>query len=287
MNLATAAAVESALGRRVIETRPVPGGDINDAVTATLDDGSAVFVKTNPRAADLPGLFAAEAAGLEALRAAAADADGLCVPQVLAVGDDFLVLELIEPAPPPPDYEPQLGRGLAQLHHATRGTRFGWPSCNYLGRWPQPPADAADPAAFWRDARLLPMLAGLTAYPEIVTLGRRLADRLDDLLTGGEPESVLIHGDLWSGNAAADRRGRVWVYDPACACANREVEFGMTRLFGFGPDFEQAYQEVWPLPAGWEQRVEVYRLHHLLSHLWHFGGPYAASSLDLLRRLTG
>jgi fructosamine-3-kinase len=120
----------------------------------------------------------------------------------------------------------------------------------------------------------------------VVALGRRLVDRLDDVLAGGETEAVLIHGDLWSGNAAADVEGNVWLYDPACAHAPREVEFGMTRLFGFGPRFEAAYQEVWPLAEGWQRRVEVYRLHHLLSHLWHSGGGYEKSCLDLLGRLV-
>ena len=96
---------------------------------------------------------------------------------------------------------------------------------------------------------------------------------------------MLTHGDLWSGNAAADRDGQIWIYDPACAYTHREYEFGMTRLFGFGRDFEAAYQEVWPLPDGWERRVEVYRLHHLLSHLWHFGGGYRSRCITLLRRL--
>ena len=52
---------------RIASKEPVGGGDINDAYRATLDDGRVVFIKEH---ADAPaGMFAAEAAGLEWLRA--------------------------------------------------------------------------------------------------------------------------------------------------------------------------------------------------------------------------
>ena len=227
----------------------------------------------------------AEAKGLVELKQAAVDT-GLHIPEVLAVSDDFLVLQAIDEAKPPRDFEERLGQGLAQLHHQSRGDRFGGGGSNYLGRWPQPNPAASNAAEFWATARLEPMLRGLAAYPDVVKLGQQLLDVLDKRLAGSEAESVLIHGDLWSGNACADTLGRAWLYDPASFRASREVEFGMTRLFGFGRRFEDAYQEVWPLPDGWEQRVEVYRLHHLMSHLWHFGGGYEPQCLSVLRTLV-
>ena len=48
-------------------TDPVAGGDINDAFRVRLADGRVVFVKSHAHAP--PGMFEAEAAGLEWLRA--------------------------------------------------------------------------------------------------------------------------------------------------------------------------------------------------------------------------
>lgn len=283
MNAGRVAEIEAALGRCVVGKRSCPGGDINAAWLVDLDDGERVFVKCNAEASRLPGLFAAEAAGLAALRAAATT---LRVPRVLAVGEAYLVLEAFVASSSTGGLEERLGRGLAALHRDGRAGRYGFAGANYLGRLPQDNAWRDQWVAFWREARLLPLLDRLRGEAEVVKAGRALADRLDEHLEGGDPTPTLIHGDLWSGNASLDADGRVWLYDPACYFACREAEFGMTRLFGFGPRFEAAYQEVYPLPAGWERRVEVYRLHHLLSHLWHFGSSYRSSCLGLLATLA-
>jgi fructosamine-3-kinase len=101
----------------------------------------------------------------------------------------------------------------------------------------------------------------------------------------GDEPAVLIHGDLWSGNTCSDTKGQVWIYDPAAYFAHREAEFGMIRLFGnFGPRFESAYQEVWPFTDGAEDRIHIYTLHHLLSHLWHFGSGYHGQTWAMLQR---
>ncbi|MBB6428382.1 fructosamine kinase family protein [Algisphaera agarilytica] len=284
MNPDTQRQIERELGASVTQRSAVGGGDINQAAAWELSDGRGVFVKTNTNAGTLPGLFEAEAAGLDALRNAAG---ALGVPEVLAVGRDYLVLELIDIGGKSADFEEKLGHGLAQLHQRSqRDEGFGFEADNYLGRLPQGNTMSEGYITFWRERRLLPLIERLSAYPQVVDRGRRLADRLEDVLAGSDEPPVLIHGDLWSGNACADRDGRVWIYDPACSYTNREVEFGMTRLFGFGSRFEAAYREVWPLQDGWERRVEIYRLHHLLSHLWHFGGGYESQCRALLDRLV-
>jgi fructosamine-3-kinase len=85
----------------------------------------------------------------------------------------------------------------------------------------------------------------------------------------------LIHGDLWSGNVLATTRGPALV-DPACGYVDREMEFGITTLFGgFSARALAAYEEAWPLPAGWRARNPLYQLYHLLNHTLLFGGHYA------------
>ena len=72
--------------------------------------------------------------------------------------------------------------------------------------------------------------------------------------------------------------------DPACAYADREMEFGITTLFGgFGDRFWGAYEEAWPLPPGWRERNGLYQLYHVLNHHALFGGHYGAQALALAR----
>jgi fructosamine-3-kinase len=49
----------------------------------------------------------------------------------------------------------------------------------------------------------------------------------------------------------------------------------MTELFGgFPREFYAAYNETFPLAAGYETRKHFYNLYHLLNHLNLFGGGY-------------
>ncbi|MBO0891292.1 MAG: fructosamine kinase family protein, partial [Acidothermales bacterium] len=82
------------LGRPVRDVTPVGGGCIGTGARATTADGRTVFVKT--MAAPPEGIFAAEAASLRWLRAAGA----VPVPEVLADGDDAIVLEWVAPGAP-------------------------------------------------------------------------------------------------------------------------------------------------------------------------------------------
>ena len=69
--------------------------------------------------------------------------------------------------------------------------------------------------------------------------------------------------------------------------ADREVDLAMTRMFGgFSTTFYRAYNEVLPHRSGWEERVEIYNLYHLLNHANLFGGGYVSQSQDCLKRLA-
>jgi fructosamine-3-kinase len=274
-----AAAIERALGARVVSRRPVSGGDINEAHALHLDDGRVVFAKTN-RAAP-PAMFPAEARGLAWLGQAGA----LRVPQVLAVDPAFLILEHLDSGRRRPDFDEALGRGLASLH------RFGAPSFgldhdNFIGRLPQSNQPAPTWAAFYRARRLQPQLqlasdAGL-ASPRLRRDGARLLEVLDERVGPPEPPARL-HGDLWGGNLLVDERGEPCLIDPAVHGGHRELDLAMMRLFGgFGPRVFDAYDEAWPLAPGHEERVPLYQLYFLLVHVNLFGGSYVASAEQAL-----
>ena len=101
-------------------------------------------------------------------------------------------------------------------------------------------------------------------------------------------DPALVHGDLWSGNAALLQAGGGSIFDPAVYRGDREVDLAMAQLFGgFPRSFFAGYEQEWPLEAGHGRRVELYNLYHLLNHANLFGGGYwqqsAASITALLR----
>jgi len=59
----------------------------------------------------------------------------------------------------------------------------------------------------------------------------------------------------------------------------------MMLLFGGFPDpVLDAYQEAWPMPPGWRERIPLYQLYHVLNHYFLFGGSYGEQALSLARR---
>ena len=284
--LAGSIAAASGFHSDIVQRTAVSGGSICASALITLADGRRYFVKTRPPAANCPGMFVAESRALERLRAAAA----IRVPAPVAVSDDFLVLEPFAPRAPDASWQVRIGRELAALHAATAGQSPGFECDNYLGTTPQPNATAADWVAFWRDRRLLWQLerfaAAGNAGDPLLALGYALADRLTAII--GEPAEpcVLLHGDLWAGNAAADADGAPVIFDPASYYGRREAELGMMQLFGgFDATCFAAYDEVWPLAPDSARRIAVYRLYHELNHLNLFGRGYYAQCTATLRGL--
>ncbi len=249
----------------------VTGGCIHACYRLT-SGATQLFVKSNTaRYADA---FAAEADGLEALRAA-----GLRAPKPLAHGASgeraFLALEWLE-LRDHGDFA-ALGRALAELHRRI-GTSFGWQRDNYIGATPQLNAVSNDWIEFWRTRRLAPQLAHAEAHGHGAALRNDLAllrERLPALFSNYAPQASLLHGDLWRGNAGFLPDGSPVVFDPAVYRGDREADLAMTELFGgFPPDFYAAYREAWPLDPGYATRKHLYNLYHLLNHLNLFGGGY-------------
>ena len=283
---ALAPALAAALGVGVRSLRAVAGGDINDAYRAELADGTRVFVKTSANAP--PGMYEAERRGLEWLAAAGA----LRIPRCLAVVDAgeavrCLVLEWIEPARRARDFEERLGRGLAALHGAG-AAGFGWDGDNFIGTLPQGNAPRPTWAEFYGEQRLRPQLERAIASGRVgAELGARFEGLLAriDVAVGMEEQPARLHGDLWSGNVHVDELGQPCLIDPAVYGGQREVDLAMLQLFGSPSErFFAAYGEVWPLQAGWRERVPLYQLYPLLVHVNLFGGTYAAQLAAALER---
>jgi fructosamine-3-kinase len=273
------ARVESLLGQGIRSVTRVSGGDINDAFELGLADRRSVFLKTNAQAP--LSMFAAEARGLEFLR----QAQALRIPEVLAVsaadaGPPFLLLEFMRSARQRPDFDEQLGRGLAALHRFG-APGFGFSDQNFIGRLVQ--ENRAQPSwpAFYRQQRLEPQLrlaeASGLATPALRRQFEQLFSKLPELV--GEPEApARLHGDLWSGNLHVDEQGAPALIDPAVHGGHREMDLAMMRLFGgFSERVFAAYAEAFPLTTGHAERVRLCQLYPLLVHVNLFGGGYLRS----------
>ena len=261
------------------------------AHASSLDaNGHRYFVKiASGPAADM---IVCEADGLRAL----SDTRAIRVPAVAASGTSgssaFLVVEWLEIVAPA---NARLGVALARLHRAPtpcgpRGERFGWERDNWIGATPQANAWSDDWGAFFRDRRLAPQLALAIANgfgDQLAADGERLLTAVPALLRGHEPAPSLVHGDLWTGNAATLANGALAVFDPAVHVADREIDLAMSELFaGFDAGLRHAYEAQWPLEEGYPLRRDLYNCYHLLNHVNLFGHGYVARARKTIAALV-
>ena len=267
------------------DAKVVGGGSINQAYYLPTDR-APLFLKINEPSA--LSMFEAEADGLAELRAAGA----VAVPDTLDVGSAggaaYLALSWVDLKGKTAGGERTLGAALARQHRVT-AERFGWHRENTIGATLQRNTLNPDWLEFLRTDRLgfqleLASERGLPDKERVA--GERLLERLEWFFRDYAPVPSLLHGDLWSGNWGCDGAGTPYIYDPAVYYGDREADLAMTRLFGgFGRAFYSAYQDEWPLETGWQARVDLYNLYHLLNHFNLFGHGYLGQTADCLARL--
>ena len=270
----------------VSHAEPAGGGSINRAFR--LDsDGQHFFVKLN-LAARLE-MFQAELAGLKELAAT----EAVRVPVPICCGSDaffsWIVLEHLEFGNTTKGMS-ALGAKLALLHRCT-AANFGWERDNTIGSTPQHNEWCDDWIVFLRERRIgfQLQLAQRNGYGgRLQSSGDKLCTELDAFFTGHRPGASLLHGDLWSGNAAVLADGEPAIFDPAVYYGDREADLAMTELFGgFPPAFYRGYDDAWPLDPGYRVRKQLYNLYHLLNHLNLFGGSYLAPAQAAIDALLG
>lgn len=255
------------------------GGSISPALVLQTAEGS-FFLKFNKKAPQ--DMFEAEAKGLQVLR----QTEAISIPEVLGVGQDFLLLEFMDARQKKAGFWANFGQSLAKLHRHT-STEFGLDHNNYIGYLPQHNTPMENGIDFFIKQRLRVQAdkayndgrIGKDLYQKFDVLYKRLPD----LLPAEKP--ALLHGDLWSGNVMSNTHGEVMLIDPAVHYGLREAELAFTGMFGrFDEHFYNAYHQAFPLEPGYGDRTDIYNLYPLLVHVNMFGQSYVAGVKQTLEK---
>ncbi len=262
----------------------VGGGEINEAYKV-FNNRSEFFVKLNDAGA-YPGMFEQEALGLQTLR----ENSRFVIPEVLQFGTagskQFLILQWVERSDSSADYWKKTGEQLAELHQHSQ-IHAGFSHHNYIGSLKQLNTPVESWSEFYISQRLQVLVEKLLKSgvfsPKDQKYAYHLYSRLPEIFPG-EPHS-LLHGDLWGGNHFPNENGLPVLIDPAVYYGHREMDIGMTGLFGgFRREFYEAYHYHYPLEKRWQQRLQLTQLYPLLVHAVLFGGHYVAKSSEILKK---
>ncbi|KAF2731020.1 Ketosamine-3-kinase [Polyplosphaeria fusca] len=300
------------------------GGGMSSAstskITAKLSDGTEkmFFMKTG-RGKEAEVMFEGEHASLNALHNAV---PSLC-PQSFGHGHfssqsstSFLVtdyLNLTGRSSSRSSSAPSLAAKLAQLHTTPapipedyEKPMFGFPATTCCGDTPQDNTFKDSWADFYANQRLRFIMNQAEKSnggdKELHNLVEATASKVvpaligDDYLNNGKGITpVVVHGDLWSGNAGVGVIGTKGgeaedvVYDPSACYAHSEFELGIMKMFGgFGGAFLKEYHSICPKTEPvdeYDDRIKLYELYHHLNHYALFGGGYRSGAVSIMKSL--
>lgn len=205
-----------------------------------------------------------------------------------------------------------LAQKLAKLHTTPAPTpegydrpQFGFPATTCCGDTPQDNSFNASWADFYANNRLRFILSRSQKSngqdKELASLVEETCTKVvprligDDHLNNGKGITpVVVHGDLWSGNASKGmlpgmQQPEDVVFDPSACYAHSEFELGIMKMFGgFGGSFLSEYHKLClktePVEE-YEDRVALYELYHHLNHAALFGGGYRSGAVSIMKRL--
>ena len=229
-------------------------------------------------------MFEAEAKGLSLLHSTGT----IKIPEVILTGEaegkSYLVLEYIEAGRRRKDFYQDFGIKLAALHRHS-SSAFGLDHDNYIGSLPQSNSQHSSWVEFFITERLQKQIAlarnsGVISNSTIQQFNN-LFRSLPEFIPDERPS--LIHGDLWNGNYMMAADGSACLIDPAVYYGHREMDLGMSGLFGgFSQEFYESYHEAFPLAPGFEERVDIHNLYPLMVHVNLFGGGYLSQVKSVL-----
>lgn len=256
------------------DVKAVSGGDVNDAYEIQTTD-QKYFLLVQPNASK--DFFLTEKAGLQDLEDA-----GITVPTVYDVGEinggAYLLISFLKEGARGSDRD--LAEMIAKMHRASSdNSQFGYDL-------PHQGSDITFDNT-WTDSwielfveRRMDKLRD--AIIENKQWSQNQADTYKNVrevmiekLSNHQSKPSLLHGDLWGGNHMFLTNGEPALFDPSPFYGDREFDLGLTTGFGgYSQEFYSAYQELFPMEDGYEERLAFYRLYLFMIHLLKFGGIY-------------
>lgn len=274
--------LQSVLKSSILKLTPISGGDINEAFRVETENHK-YFLKYN-NVGWAYDMFEAEKRGLELLAST-----GALIPGPLAVFSEdkgaALLLEWMDTGRSRSGSWIQFGEALARVHR-TSHAKFGLDHDNYIGRLSQSNVRSSNWLEFYASKRIEPQLKMAVDNGLMDRKVMKMSERAFQAIGQEHPKVIpsLLHGDLWSGNLIFSASGEPVFIDPAVYFGFREMDIAMMKLFGgFEPGLV-AYNDIYPLDHGWQERLPFYQLYYILVHVNLFGGSYVSSAMRILGR---
>lgn len=267
----------------IANTTSVSGGCINQGYRIS-GNGTEYFVKLNDAAK--VEMFTAETIGLKQMYATQTITVPLPICWGIAENSSYIVLQWLDLASGSNADWKAMGQNLAAMHREGQGKGFGFEVNNTIGSTPQINNWMENWADFFAEQRIGYQLKLAQRnggnFPDLNRVVEAVRARLGD----HQPESSILHGDLWSGNAAIAANGSPVIFDPATYYGDRETDIAMTELFGgFPGTFYQGYNEAWQLDSSYQQRKSIYNIYHVLNHFNLFGGSYGSQANRIMQEI--
>ncbi len=244
-------------------------------------DQGEFFVKVGPLKA-----LEMEKLGLETLAATKT----VTVPKPLFIyhNEDIalLAVEYIKLSSLTKPSQKTLGKQLAKMHLAKAPKEFGFSHDNSIGATPQINEWCVDWPVFLITHRIgyqLELIHKKYQDHRVLELGLQYKERIPELFENISIKPSLLHGDLWTGNAASFGKDQPIIFDPCCYYGHSEMELSIMKMFGgFSSDCFDAYHELIPQEEGFDERLPCYQLYHYLNHYNIFGATYRQNCLSIL-----
>ncbi|MBZ0183143.1 MAG: fructosamine kinase family protein [Melioribacteraceae bacterium] len=274
--------LEEILNEKVTSNSFVGGGSIADSQKIRTSSGKEYFVKSYSQSKS--NILKNEVNGLIEIQ----KSKSIKTPQIIYYDDNILILEFIKSGRKNKNFSELFGIQLTEMHRL-KSDKFGFYENNYIGSNHQINLPLySNWTDFYWENRLLYQFKLAEKHGYVNSDFRKLFNQFEsvyrNIIEGTEEEPSLIHGDLWGGNYLVDESGNPVLIDPAVYYGHREAELGMTILFGgFDSDFYSSYNEAYPLFDGWKERLDIYKLYHVMNHLNLFGTGYLNQTLSIIK----
>jgi len=274
--------LEETLNEKVTSNSFLGGGSIADSQKIRTSSGKEYFVKSYSQSKS--NILKNEVNGLIEIQ----KSKSIRTPQIIYYDDNILILEFIKSGRKNKNFSELFGIQLTEMHRL-KSDKFGFNENNYIGSNHQINLPLySNWTDFYWENRLLYQFKLAEKHGYVNSDFRKLFNQFEsvyrNIIEGTEEEPSLIHGDLWGGNYLVDESGNPVLIDPAVYYGHREAELGMTILFGgFDSEFYSSYNEAYPLFDGWKERLDIYKLYHVMNHLNLFGTGYLNQTLSIIK----